>query len=64
MSGGHGLEICGPSNCRHKLARGRSDFFASLRSLPSAIDLFVAFSSPSMRLVPFMTPVPFSHFLG
>ena len=34
----HRLEICGPSNGRHKIALDRHDFFAMLRSLPSAID--------------------------
>ena len=37
-SGHHRLEICGPSNGRHKIAQDRPDFFAMLRSLPSAID--------------------------
>ena len=37
-SGHHRLEICGPSNGRHKIAYDRPDFFAMLRSLRSAID--------------------------
>ena len=37
-SGHHRLENCGPSNGRHKIAEDRPDFFAMLRSLPSAID--------------------------
>ena len=37
-SGNHRLEICGPSNGRHKIAEDRPDFFALLRSLPSVID--------------------------
>ena len=36
--GNHRLESCGPSNGRHKIAKDRPDFFAMLRSLPSAID--------------------------
>ena len=37
-SGHHRLEFCGPSNGRHKILQDRLDFFAMLRSLPSAID--------------------------
>ena len=36
--GHHRLEIRGPSNGRHKIAQDRPDFFAMLRSLPSAND--------------------------
>ena len=36
--GHHRLEFCGPSNGRHKIAQDRPDFFAMLRSLPSAVD--------------------------
>ena len=41
-SGHHRLESFGPSDGRHKLAQGRPDFLAMLRSLPSGIDAFYA----------------------
>ena len=53
-SGHHRLEVCGPSNGRHKLAQGHHDSFASLRSSPSAIDALIL-SEPS---------AVFSQFLG
>ena len=38
-SGHHRPEPCGPSNGCHKLWQRRPDFFALLRSPPSAIDV-------------------------
>ena len=35
--GHHRLESCGPSHSRHKIAEDYPNFFAMLRSLPSAI---------------------------
>ena len=46
-SGHNRLEVCGPSNGRHKLAQGRHDFIALLRSSPSAIDALDTFYEPN-----------------
>ena len=54
-SGHHRLEACEPSHGRHKLALHRRDFFALLRSPPSAIDALDTLYEPNAI---------FSQFLG